>query len=76
MVSESIKNTDELEFVVFCIENIAAQLGVDAARVYKALAEESSIVNDYIVPVYDVLHTQSKEYIIEDILYETSQEHS
>ena len=68
MTDEIIKNSNELEFVVFCIENVAAKLGVDADFVYKALTEQSDILNNYIVPEYEVLHTQSKEYIVDDIL--------
>lgn len=30
MPNEPIKNSRELEFVVFCIENVAAKLEVDA----------------------------------------------
>ena len=63
-----IKNMNELEFAVFCIENVAMKLGVDAERVYQALAEKSDILNGYIVPEYDVLHTQSREYIVDDIV--------
>ena len=63
-----ISNSRELEFAVFCIENIAAHLGVDAQRVYSALTEKSDILNGYIVPEYEILHTQSKEYIVRDIL--------
>lgn len=63
-----ISNSRELEFAVFCIETIAAHLGVDAERVYSALTEKSDILNSYIVPEYEVLHTQSKEYIVRDIL--------
>ena len=40
----------------------------DAERVYQALAEKSDILNGYIVPEYDVLHTQSGEYIVNDII--------
>lgn len=65
---QKIKNSRELEFVIFCIENIASKIEVDAERVYKALTEKSNILNDYIVPEYEVLHTQSKEYIIDDIM--------
>ena len=36
MTNEKIKNSSELEFAVFCIENVAAKLGVDAERVYQA----------------------------------------
>ena len=65
---ENIKNSRELEFAVFCIENIAARLGVNAERVYEAFTEKSDILNGYIVPEYEILHTQSKEYIVEDLL--------
>lgn len=65
---KKISDSRELEFAVFCIENIAAHLGVDAQRVYSALTEKSDILNSYIVPEYEILHTQSKEYIVRDIL--------
>ena len=68
MTDEKIKNSSELEFVVFCIENVAAKLGVDAERVYQAFTEQSDILNGYIVPEYEVLHTQSREYIVDDLL--------
>jgi len=41
-----------LEFAVFCIENVAAKLGVDAERVYQAFTKKSDILNGYIVPEY------------------------
>lgn len=63
----AITNINQLEFVVFCIENIAIRLGVNAGRIYRAL-EDSHILHGYIVPEYDVLHTQSKDYIVDDIL--------
>lgn len=62
-----IENEKELEFVVFCIENVAIALDIEAEKVYKALSE-SDILYGYIVPSYEVLHTQSKEYIVADIL--------
>ena len=68
MADENIKNSNELEFVVFCIENVVAKLGVDAERVYQAFTEKSDILNGYIVPEYEVLHTQSREYIVDDLL--------
>ena len=68
MTDEKIKNASELEFAVFCIENVAAKLGVNAERVYKAFTEQSDILNGYIVPEYEVLHTQSREYIVDDLL--------
>ena len=48
----TIQNSSELEFAVFCIENVAAKLGMDAERVYQAFTEKSDILNGYIVPEY------------------------
>ena len=67
-MNDRIKNTDELEFTIFCIENLALRLKTDAEHIYTALAESSSFLYDYIVSHYGVLHTQDKEYIINDIL--------
>lgn len=61
-------DSNELEFAIFCIENIAIKLNTDARKVYSALAEKSDILNDYIIPEYDILHTQSKDYIVNDII--------
>lgn len=58
----------ELEFAIFCIENIASRLHVDAQKVYVALSEQTDILKDYIIPEYEVLHTQSKDYIVDDII--------
>ena len=46
----------------------SAKLGVNAERVYQAFTEKSNILNGYIVPEYEVLHTQSREYIVDDLL--------
>ena len=67
-MNDRIKNSDELAFMIFCIENLALRLKTDAEHIYTALAESSSFLYDYIVAHYDVLHTQDKEYIINDIL--------
>lgn len=68
VVVEKIKDIHELEFAIFCIENIAMKLKKTADQIYVALAEKSSILNDYIVPEYKMLHTQGKEYIVNDII--------
>lgn len=64
----AIHNDKELEFAIFCVENIAIYLELEAEKVYDALTVKSDILNNYIVPCFDVLHTQGKEYIVEDIL--------
>jgi hypothetical protein len=58
----------ELEFAVFCIENVAEKLGKAGNEIYNILAEKSDILDSYIIPCYDVLHTQGKNYIVDDIL--------
>lgn len=66
--TETINSFKELEFAVFCVENVAAKLGVNAEAVYRAFTDKSDILNGYIVPGYEILHTQSKEYIVNDII--------
>ena len=58
---------DELRFVVFCIESLAEDMNVDPVIVHDALTKESDIVDQYIIPCYETLHTQGKEYIIENL---------
>ena len=47
---------------------MTAKLKVDARKVYAALTEQTDILNGYIIPEYEVLHTQGKDYIVEDII--------
>lgn len=67
-VKNDITNQNELEFAIFCIENIAIKLGIKANSVYKALTDKSNILDSYIIPEYEILHTQSKDYIVDDII--------
>ena len=59
---------EELSFAVFCIENLAARLNMDPAKVYLLLTEKTDILYDYIIPCYESLHTQDREYILDDIV--------
>lgn len=54
-------------FAVFCIECLADDLEVTGDVVYKLLTDESDILDGYIVPYYDVLHTQGKDYIVREL---------
>jgi len=56
-----------LNFTIFCIGSVAEYLKMNARDVYH-LMQDASIITDYIVPGYDVLHTFSKEYIVEDLV--------
>ena len=59
-------NRDNIDFVTYCIGNLSRRLGLNARDVYQRL-KTSGILADYIVPSYDVLHTFSKEYLMEDL---------
>lgn len=54
-------------FVIFCIGSVAEDLKMSAKDIYRRMSE-SGIISDYIVPCYDVLHTFSREYIVEDLI--------
>ena len=56
------------EFIIFCIENLAVRLQENAAAVYSQLTRQSRILFDYIIPNYEILHSQGKEYILDDII--------
>ena len=57
-----------LDFAIFCIEGVAERLRLPGNVVYDLLTRKSRILNDYIVSSYDVLHTQSKQYVVDDII--------
>ena len=61
-------STSVLGFAIFCIEEVAKRLQVPGNVVYDMLAERSDILYSYIIPSYHVLHTQGKEYIVDDIV--------
>ena len=61
-------SANELIFAVFCIENIAESLKLSGGEVYNLLTKCSNILDDYVLPSYDSLHTQDKEYIVNDII--------
>lgn len=62
-----ISNSDELLFSVFCVENVAERLGIPGGDAYRMLVQ-GNIFNGDIVPYFDVLHTQSKQYITDDLV--------
>ena len=67
-VDTNTQGFKELEFAVFCIENVAKELMVDGTVAYDMLAVQTDILQNYIIPCYDVLHTQGKEYIVNDLI--------
>lgn len=57
----------QLEYSVFCIENVAQRLGKNGSELFKILSE-SGLLHSYIIPSYEALHTQSKQYIVDEII--------
>ena len=58
--------TEHLDFITFCVGSLSDALCMSASQVYSAL-RSSGVLNDYIVPCYDVLHTFSKDYLVEEL---------
>lgn len=59
-------NKNILEFVTFCIGKLAVMLKLPQREIYRRL-KVSGILDEYIVPSYDVLHTFSSRYLMEDL---------
>lgn len=59
-------NKTVLEFVTYCIGKLSVELKLSQQEVYRRL-KSSGILDDYIVPSYDVLHTFSSRYLMEDL---------
>lgn len=51
-----------MEFVIFAIESAAQKLGIPAPTLYNRL-EKLNLIRQYLISGYDMLHTQSREYI-------------
>ena len=68
MYIKSAMTPEQSFFSVFCIEALADELGTTGDKVYKMLTEGSDILDSYIVPHYDALHTQGKDYIVREII--------
>lgn len=55
-----------LDFITFCVGSLADALHKSASQIYNAL-RSSGVLDDYIIPCYDVLHTFSKDYLVEEL---------
>ena len=56
---------EELLFVSFCIEMYARRHGMDGGDVLRLFDEKG--VCDFLVDCYDPLHSQGREYILDEI---------
>ncbi len=63
---QAMCNEKELSFCIFVLYSLADKWKKTPATVYEIL-NTTGILDNYIIPCYDVLHTQGKEYLVEDI---------
>ena len=59
-------NRDQFSFVVYMIHACANRWKVAPAEVYQA-RKKSACLERYLLPNYDILHTQSSAYVVRDI---------
>ena len=57
---------NELAFSIFILYSLADKWKKTPAFVYNIL-NSTGILDKYVIPGYDVLHTLGKEYLVEDI---------
>lgn len=62
----SEKTREEINFSVFVLYRLAEAWGISVPVVYQKLAQ-ADIMQGYIIPCYDVLHTLGSQYLVEDI---------
>ena len=68
MKSQEEMTVEQSFFAVFCIESLADELQTTGDKIYSLLTEDSDILDNYILPYYDTLHTQGKEYIVDELI--------
>lgn len=65
--TQSVVDGKVMEFVIFAIESAAQKMGISAPVLYKRL-ENVNLVHRYLIDGYDMLHTQSQEYIADTLV--------
>lgn len=61
------KDQRATEFAVFCLENTAKRIGISPRDVLLELKRTDGIER-FLYPSYPTLHTQSKEYIVDETI--------
>ena len=60
-------NKESFSFVIYTIHACANRWGKSPSEVYEIL-DRSECIGKYLVPHFDILHTQGVDYIVEDIV--------
>lgn len=66
MKGNETMNKDTFSFIIYMIHACANQWEQKPSDVYKSMKSINCIMG-FLVPNYEILHTQSTKYIIEDI---------
>lgn len=61
------KEENHTIFAASCIESVAAALQQPAADVYQRM-KRVNLIDEYILPCYEVLHSESRENVTKDII--------
>ncbi len=64
---KSTMTPEQSFFAVFCIEALADELHTTGDVIYKMLTDDSDVLDSYIVPHYDVLHTQGQPWLMREL---------
>ncbi len=56
-----------LAFASFCIESTARRLGKSYQEILSRM-NRVGLIENYILPCYDTLHTESREHVTENII--------
>ena len=59
-------NKESFSFVIYMIHACSSRWGKLPSKVYTML-QKAGCIDNYLVPHYDILHTQGTNYIVEDI---------
>lgn len=62
----SEQTASEIDFVMFVLYRVAKRWRVAVARAYEML-QSVDIVEGYLIPCFDVLHTLGAEYLVDDV---------
>ena len=63
---EILMDENSFSFTVYMIHACSNRWNVAPSRVYQAL-KRSGCLDRYLLPSYDILHTQSTDYVVQDI---------
>lgn len=56
-----------LEFVTFTIGSVAERVHKSPSEIY-GLFKRLNVIDGYLVPAFDVLHTFGRQYLVNDVL--------